>query len=253
MEKLSVVIITFNEERNIARCLESLKDVADDIVVVDSFSTDKTEEICKTFSVNFITRTWEGYSESKNFGNQQAKYNWIFSIDADEAISEELKQSILQVKANGRNKFFSINRLTNYCGHWIKHGGWYPDVKWRFFDRTNTKWEGLIHEELNSKTNENTELLKGECYHYSYYNKEQHLAQADKFSTLVAKDFFEKGKRSTMLKLLFSPIVKFLRDYIFRLGFLDGAAGFIIAKISAQATFQKYSKLRQFHKQNKID
>lgn len=252
MENLSVVIITFNEERNIVRCLDSVKEIADDIVIVDSFSTDKTKEICTSYSVNFISHLWEGYSATKNFANQQAKYNWIFSIDADEAISEELKDAILKAKFKGDKKNYTINRITNYCGHWVKYGGWHPDVKWRFFDRTNTRWEGLIHEELYSKTIEKQALLKGDCYHYSYYNKEQHLQQADKFSTLVAKDFFEKGKKSSMLKLFFSPIIKFLKDYLFRFGFLDGATGFVIARISAHATFQKYYKLKLLYKQNSI-
>ena len=138
---LSVVIITYNEERNIGRCLDSIKDIADDIVVVDSFSTDKTEEICIPYNVNFIKRSWEGYSLTKNFANKQAKHDWIFSIDADEALSEELKHSIMQAKKIGINQTYEICRLTNYCGHWIRHSGWYPDIKLRIFDRGTSDWQ----------------------------------------------------------------------------------------------------------------
>ena len=127
MNKISAVIITYNEERNIARCLDSLKDVADEIVVLDSFSTDGTEEICRQKKAVFIQHEWIGYASSKNIANEKASNDWILSIDADEALSEMLIDSILKIKNQLSDKFYSFNRLTNYCGTWIKHSGWYPD------------------------------------------------------------------------------------------------------------------------------
>ncbi len=248
MLPLSVVIITFNEEKNIARCLDSIQGIADDIVVVDSFSTDKTEEICKKYKVNFVQCKWQGYSLTKNFANQLAKNDWILSLDADEVLSDELKQSVLKVKKEGLLITAKFNRLTNYCGHWIKHCGWYPDVKVRMFDRRITLWEGTIHEELKFSEDISLVHLAGDCLHYSYYTIEQHYKQADKFTSIAAQDLFSQGKKASVLKLIVSPIIKFLRDYIFNLGFLDGSAGFTVCKISAYATFLKYKKLRNIYK-----
>lgn len=250
MPQLSVVIITFNEEKNIGRCLESIRGIADDIVVVDSHSTDQTEAICKNYPVNFIPHNWEGYSDTKNFANAQAKYDWILSLDADEALSDELKNSILEIKKQGLQKTFSFNRLTNYCGHWVKHCGWYPDKKVRIFDRSITRWNGLIHEELTFSEPVDIVHLKGDCLHYSYYTTDQHYLQADKFTTLAAKDLYEKGQRASVFKLLLSPVNKFIRDYFFKLGILDGAAGYTVSKISAYATFLKYKKLRNLYSSN---
>jgi glycosyltransferase involved in cell wall biosynthesis len=245
MPQLSVVIITFNEELNIKRCLDSIQEVADDVVIVDSFSTDKTEEISEKHKVNFIKRKWEGYSETKNFANAQAQFDWILSLDADEALSEELIKSILEIKKDSATGTYKFNRLTNYCGTWIKHCGWYPDTKTRIFDRRTSKWEGKIHEQLI--TVGPAILLKGDCLHYSYYTLDQHYKQSDKFSTLSAQSLYEKGKKASLLKLLLSPVVKFLNDYIFKLGFLDGVAGYTICKISAFTTYLKYKKLRELN------
>ena len=247
MPQLSVVIITFNEEKNIERCLQSVQGVADDVVVIDSFSIDKTESICKAYNVTFIPHTWEGYSATKNFANAQAKHNWILSLDADEALSDELKQSLLALKQLPELTTAKFNRLTNYCGSWIKHGGWYPDTKIRLFDRTITKWTGIIHEELTFSKPVDIKQLKGDCLHYSYYTLEQHYKQADNFTTIAAKDLFVQGKRVSFDKLYISPIVKFIRDYFIKLGFMDGSAGFTVARISAYATYLKYKKLNDLY------
>lgn len=247
MPQLSVVIITFNEEKNIARCIDSVKDLADDIVIVDSFSSDTTTEICKAYHVNFIQRNWEGYSTTKNFANSQAKFDWILSLDADEALSEELKKEIKALKSKSEISTCKFNRLTNYCGSWVKHGGWYPDTKVRLFDRKITKWAGVIHEELHFSKTVDVLHLKGDCLHYTYYTTEQHYKQADKFTTIAAKDLFEQGKKATFDKLYISPITKFIRDYFFKLGFLDGSVGFTIARISAYATYLKYKKLKDLY------
>ncbi|HEX8515383.1 MAG TPA: glycosyltransferase family 2 protein [Bacteroidia bacterium] len=251
MPQLSVVIITYNEEKNIARCLASVQGIADDIVVVDSFSTDQTETICRTYGVNFIRRNWEGYSATKNYANSQAKYNWILSLDADEALSAELKTSILKAKEQTVQLSFKFNRLTNYCGRFIKHCGWYPDTKVRMFDRRTAQWEGTIHEKLVIREGIPVHL-KGDCLHYSYYTIEEHYRQSDKFSTLSAESLFAKGKNASFLKMIFSPAVKFISCYIFKLGILDGNAGFTVCKIMASSTFSKYAKLRKLNALKKL-
>lgn len=247
MPQLSVVIITFNEEKNIGRCLESIQGIADDVVIVDSFSTDATESISKKYKVNFISKKWEGYSPSKNFANAQAKYDWVLSLDADEALSDELKKSILKAKEGKELNTYKFHRLTNYCGSWIKHCGWYPDTKIRIFDRRITKWEGIIHEKLVINSKQEAILLNGDLLHYSYYSIEQHYAQTEKFSTLAAQNMFEKGKKASVLKMYLSPVIKFISDYFIKLGILDGAAGFTICRISAKHSFLKYKKLRELY------
>jgi glycosyltransferase involved in cell wall biosynthesis len=244
LTKLSAVIITFNEEKNIERCLNSLKNIVDEIIVVDSFSSDKTEEICKKFNVTFIKKKWEGFSKTKNFANTFAKNNFILSIDADEEISDELKDSINKITPEENTNVYSFNRITNYCGKWIKHCGWYPDKKIRIFSKINSSWTGGIHEELQFKLPVKEFHLQGNCNHYSYYSIAEHYKQADKYSTLLAKEISAKNKNVSYIKLITSPILRFFRDYIFRLGFLDGYYGFVICKISAYATYLKYKKAK---------
>lgn len=248
MAQLSVVIITLNEERNIGRCLQSVEGIADDVVVVDSGSSDRTETICLEHRGRFISHPWLGFAETKNFANAQAKYPLILSLDADEALSEKLKASVLAVKAmESVNTAFSMNRLTNYCGKWIKHC-WYPDTKIRLFNREHARWTGkVIHEKLTTDPGTGLKHLEGDILHYSYYSIAGHIAQANRFTDLTAEEAFREGKRSGMLRILFKPPVKFIRDYFFKLGFLDGYYGFIVCRISAQATFYKYIKLRQLN------
>jgi len=241
---ISVVIIAFNEAHHIARCVEAAKGVADEVVVVDSFSTDNTVEVCEKLGAKVIQQAWLGYSEQKNFANAQAKNDWVLSLDADEVLDEALQQAILEWK-NKEPVPAAFKRMTNYCGTFIKHGGWYPDIKIRLFNRSTTQWEGVIHESLTGLSRSNTLLLAGDCLHYSYYTKEQHYQQTRNFTTIQAKDLFERGKKAPWFKRLFSPVVKFVMDYVFRGGFLDGAAGFHVARISAYATYLKYSKLHE--------
>ena len=247
---ISVVIITFNEERNIGRCLESVMGVADDIVVVDSFSSDKTKEICEKYCVRFIEHVFEGHIEQKNWAITQARYPHILSLDADEALDDTLKLSILKVKEDFKKAAYSMNRLTNYCGHWVRYCGWYPDTKLRLWDSRCGAWGGdNPHDkyELHSRTTE-VEHLKGDILHYSYYSENDHFKQVEYFTTILANAQFKRGKKAPLLVMYFSPIVKFLKDYIIKLGILDGAIGFKICRISAYATFLKYKKLRTLHK-----
>ena len=253
MPPLSVVIITRNEERNIGRCLGSVKNIADDIVVVDSGSTDRTLEICKQQGARVFEHTWEGYSATKNFANSLAGFDFIFSIDADESLSAGLEKSILELKKKDGITTCRINRLTNYCGQWIRHGGWYPDLKLRFFDRRQAQWEGQIHERLTVPDELNTPVLEGDCFHYSYYSIEGHKAQARRYSELTARDLYEKGKHAGLPLLLFAPLIKFIRLYLLYRGFLDGMAGFTIARISAHAVYIKYAALRRLWRTHESD
>ncbi|MGB0918713.1 MAG: glycosyltransferase family 2 protein [Flavobacteriales bacterium] len=246
MRKLSAVIITFNEARNIKRCIESLQEVADEIVVVDSFSTDATPSICKGLNVQFHQREWKGYSKQKNYGNGLASNDWILSVDADEALSDELKNAITKIKAD-KHENYSFNRLTNYCGKWIKHSGWYPDTKVRLFNRVNSDWNGDVHETLSVDA-KSVKKLKGDLLHYSYTTVSDHVRRTDGYSTLGAQELFDKNKKSSVLNLLFNPWLKFHKLYFLKLGFLDGMAGFTIALITAYGTFLKYIKLYYLEK-----
>jgi glycosyltransferase involved in cell wall biosynthesis len=246
---LSAVVITFNEERNIARCLESLRGVADEVVVVDSGSTDRTEEICRAHGADFVRQEWLGYAAQKNLADGRARHDWILSLDADEALSDELRRSILELKRRGEIRVGRFARLTNYCGHWVRHGGWYPDYKVRLFDRRKARWEGGPHERLEGFSPDEVVRLAGDCLHYSYDSVQDHLRQADRFTTLSAEALFRQGRRAGLLERRLRPAWKFVLDYLLRLGFLDGAAGLRIARISADATRMKYLKLERLRRE----
>jgi len=247
MVSLSVIIITFNEERNIARCLQSVQSVADEIVVLDSFSTDQTAEICKEYGVRFVQHQFDGHIEQKNRAVSLAKFPYVLSLDADEALDEVLIQSIQEVRQNWTQDAYSMNRLTNYCGTWIYHCGWYPDRKLRLWDARKGKWGGVNpHDKFElSNSDSTTRHLKGNILHYSYYTIDDHYRQVHYFTDILAKAQFEAGKRTNLIAMYLSPVIKFLRDYFLKMGILDGMAGFRISRISAYATFLKYRKIRQ--------
>jgi len=245
--KLSVVIITFNEERNIERCLLSIQKVADEIVVVDSFSTDKTLEICEKHHVRLIQNTFEGHIQQKNFALQQATNDWILSLDADEALTDELTQSILTIKNEAVQSYqlYEMNRLTNYCGAWVKHCGWYPDTKIRLINRNFAKWGGVNpHDKLEAFTPQKVGFLKGDLLHYSYYTKEDHLKQIEYFSKIAAGELFKQGKNVSVLTVYLKMTAQFFKSFVLKLGVLDGKTGWQISKLSAFATYRKYSLLR---------
>ena len=245
MTDLSVVIITFNEAKNIRRAIESSLKITDDVVVWDSFSDDQTPFICAEYPVRFFQHNWEGYSISKNKANAQAKYDWILSLDADEALDIVLEKSILQWK-KCQPVPASFKRLTNYCGSWIRHCGWYPDVKFRLFNRTTTQWEGLIHERLEDASNAEVALLNGDCLHYSYYTAEDHYSQALKFVTIMAQENVNKGRRTSFMMRYISAGFKFFQMYILKAGILDGRAGYWVCRRSAWAAFMKYKLWFEF-------
>ncbi len=252
MIKISVVIISFNEEKNIERCLLSVKEVADEIIVLDSFSKDATENICRKHGVRFVQHAFDGHIQQKNRAISFASNPHILSLDADEALDDTLVKSIKQVKANFIKDAYYMNRLTNYCGHWVKHCGWYPDAKLRLWDSRKGHWTGINpHDKYELfKGDKNSGFLKGDILHYSYYSVEDHYKQVEYFTSISAKAYFEKGKYAAWYKLIANPIAKFIDHYILHLGFLDGKAGYLISRISAYATYLKYKKLRKLQKQS---
>ncbi len=250
MPLLSAVITTLNEEKNIGRCLNSLQDVADDIVVLDAFSSDQTEAICCSYPrVRFFQRDWEGYSAAKNYANQLAAHDYIFSLDADEALSDELKMQIASIKKNYQYEAYSFNRLNNYCGQWIYYCDWYPDKKIRLWNRQKARWEGAIHESLAFEKMPTKKHVTGDILHYSYNSIEQHISIACKYSELAARELVKKNKKIGFVKLWFSPFWRFITIFWLKQGFRDGFYGLIIAMTSAYAGFLKYALVKHYHKQ----
>lgn len=246
MTPLSVVIITFNEEKNIARCIRSVQSLADDIVVVDSHSADKTCEIAASLGARVIEHPFEGHIEQKNFAISQAKYPHILSLDADEALSGELAAEIANVKQEWKADAYWMNRLTSYCGQWIRHGGWYPDRKLRLWDSRKGKWGGINpHDKFEPAAGSQAAFLKGDILHYSYYSLREHLLQVSNFTEIGAASLYKAGKRSSLWKILVNPLAKFIHGYFLKAGFLDGFYGLVISIISSHATFLKYVRLRQ--------
>lgn len=243
--KLSAVIITYNEERNIARCLDSLQGVADDVVVLDSYSSDRTAEICRAKGARFFQHKFRDYSDQKNRANALALHPVILSIDADEALGAPLQKSILNALANwGEHEAYRMNRLTNYCGHWIYHCGWYPDRKLRLFDRRRGHWGGPNpHEIVVMDADSRVGFLAGDLLHFSYNSVEEHYTRSRKYADMAVKALLDAGKKTNPLQVYGSPAVKFLRNYVFRKGFLDGRTGFTICKIAALETWWKYKGL----------
>lgn len=248
--QLTSTIITYNEERNIGRCIDALLPISDEIIVLDSFSDDRTVEICKEKGVKVVQRKWEGYAATKNHLNTLASNEYIFSVDADEAPNEALQKEIAKIKKDGLAGVYNVNRLTNYCGKWIRHSGWYPDVKIRIFPKSICKWEGaFVHEELVIEGNPSVKVLGGHLLHFSYYSQKEHRERADKYSALTAQKMYENGKRVGPIRPYLSALGRFFAMFIVKRGFLDGKAGFTIARISAQSNIFKYKELRRIQRE----
>jgi glycosyltransferase involved in cell wall biosynthesis len=248
--KISATIITLNEEKNIGRCIDSLLNVADEIIVLDSFSIDKTVEIAQNKNVRVIQQQFMGYGKTKYYATTLAQHDWILSLDADEALDEILKQEIISLKSNADADAFSVNRLNNYCGQWIRHGSWYPDTKIRLFHRQKFNWnDAEVHEKVVSNLPDvKIRKLNGHILHYTVSTVRQHHGQAKKFASIAAADANNHGKKSNLFLVVLSPAFKFVRDYFFKLGFLDGKNGFLIAWISAKAKYWKYHQLYRLQK-----
>jgi glycosyltransferase involved in cell wall biosynthesis len=253
MHKISVVIITLNEEKNIQSCLDSVDAIADEIVVVDSFSTDNTQEICRhNEKVRFFQNKFEGYIEQRNWAIKMATHHHILAIDADEMLSDQLKKSIKELKNDWTHDCYSFNRLNNFCGKWIKHCGWYPDVKLRLFDSRRGKFGGINpHDKLQMEPNATCKHIKGDLLHFSYTTITEHVLQQIKFSDIKSQSLYNKGTRIYSFKIFSSPIVSFIKNFILKRGFLDGFYGFVICMNTSYYSFLTYAKLWDMHKHKK--
>ncbi|MGD0583413.1 MAG: glycosyltransferase family 2 protein [Bacteroidales bacterium] len=245
MSQLSAVIITYNEADFIGSCLGSIQGIADEIIVVDSFSSDSTKEICKLFNVRFVEHVFEGYIEQKNWGLTLATHKWILSLDADEALSEELRRSILEAKKDLKFDGYYFNRRNNYCGKWLRFSGWYPDRHLRLFESARGRWAGLNpHDKFRLDKGCRTGRLKGDLLHWNFLSYEEHLEKMNRFSSIAASSYFNAGKRSGQLTASIHMAWSFFRSFILRAGFLDGYHGYKICSISAYGCYMKYYKLR---------
>lgn len=249
MNKISAVIITYNEGANIERCILSLKSVVDEVIVSDSNSTDNTVAIAKSLGATVIVAPFIGYGATKNRANKAALYDWVLSIDADEALDEQLVSELAKTKQDLNEKsVYIFQRLNNYCGHWINHGGWYPDKKTRLFNKKFVQWNHAeVHEQLDIPSDFIQKTLTGKLLHYSYSTIESHKNKIENYSTRGAEQAFKNGKRASWVKIYASPAFRFFRDYFIKLGFLDGKSGLIIATLTAKEVHLKYKKLLNLH------
>lgn len=237
---LSVAIITYNEEDIIGRTLESVKDIASEIIVVDSHSTDRTRDIAKSYGAKVYVEDWKGYAEQKNSALKKCTQEWILFLDADEIVSEELKNSIKKELKNPKADGYLINRRTYYMGKLLKYT-WQPEWRLRLVKKeANPKWKGEIHEVLEIESSKISKL-KGDIYHYSYKDLSDHVIKAMEFSKKVA--FQKKTKKVNFLYIFFRPLWAFLKTYIFKKGFMDGYPGLIASMMTMFYTFLKYAFL----------
>jgi glycosyltransferase involved in cell wall biosynthesis len=241
--KISATIITYNEERNLPRAIESLR-CCDEILVVDSGSTDRTVAIAERFGARVTEANWRGYAGQKNYASDQATHDWVLSIDADEALSEDLEAEIWQLKKNGPTyDAYTLPRLAQYLGKWILYSGWYPDRKIRLFDRRKACWVGdYVHESV--KVTGTVGALKGNLLHYTCGSLTEHLKTMDRYTTLAAEELAARKKPIGLRQLLLDPIWTFFKTYILQRGFLDGLEGLTIAYMAALYTFLKYAKAK---------
>jgi glycosyltransferase involved in cell wall biosynthesis len=252
MTKISAVIITYNEEQYLDQCLSSLEDVADEIVVVDSYSTDRTRQIAEARSARFILHEFEGYIEQKNWAVAQASHPYILSLDGDEMLSEELRTSILGIKDDLRYDGYFFNRLNNFYGTWVRHSGVYPNRKIRLFHREKGIWGGINpHDRFILQKGTRKTRLNGDLLHYMYSSLEDHLDKIMNFTSISAASHYKMGIRSNPYKLIVHPTWRFLRDYFINQGFRDGLTGYTVCYLNAYAGYLKYLKLQQLEKRSR--
>jgi glycosyltransferase involved in cell wall biosynthesis len=241
--KISATIITCNEERRIARTIESLR-CCDEIVVVDSGSTDRTVEIAQQLGARVVDSPWPGYAKQKNLAAAKAANDWILSLDADEALSEALEAEIWQLRKNGPEfDAYTMPRMAQYLGRWILHSGWYPDRKVRLYDRGKATWVGdFVHESV--EPHGSVGHLKSNILHYTYDSISEHVRTMDGYTTLAAQEIVSRHQSVGWSNLILEPAWTFLRTYLLQRGFLDGPEGLMIAYMAAMYTVLKYAKAR---------
>ncbi len=247
--KISAVLITFNEADRIRDALETCRGVADEIVVLDSFSTDATAEIAREYGAAFHQRAFTDFGSQKNAALEKASHDWVLSLDADERLSAELRDEIVALKGRddpGADGFL-VNRRTYYLGRWIRHSGWYPDRKLRLFRRSRARWEGRIHEKV--VLDGPVSRLRGDIVHHTYRDVADHVARVNHYSGLQAREILARGTRLLRLRSILAPPSTFLRSYVFKLGFLDGYPGLVVAVISSWAAALKYLKAHELREE----
>ncbi len=249
--KISATIIAFNEERNIARVIESLR-CCDEILVLDSGSNDRTVEIAAKHGARVVEASWHGYAAQKNIAAQLASHDWILALDADESLSEALEAEIWQIKkAEPAFDGYTVPRLAQYLGRWILHSGWYPDRKIRLFNRQKARWVGdFVHESV--KLTGSVGHLEFNLLHFTCSSLSEHLRSMDGYTTLAAQEIVTHGKCPGIGRLLLDPPWTFLHTYFLKLGFLDGVEGISIAYMGALYNFVKYFKARQMSPGRKV-
>jgi hypothetical protein len=244
MNRLSVCLITLNEEHNLPRALASLAGIADEIVVVDSGSIDRTEPIAREHGAAFFERSWTNYSEQKNFAAESARNEWVFSMDADEELSSALQSSLLDWKKHEPQfAVYEMARKTWYLGAWIKHSGWYPDFQRRLYRKDAAEFSGIIHESL--KFEGKPGRLAGDLLHYTVRSFAEHEAKVERYTTLAAQQMHTAGERSWRAAMWFATPWSWFQNYFLRGGFLDGYRGALIAQMAARSVRIKYKKLGQ--------
>ncbi len=249
MNGISAVIITLNEEKNIGRCIDSVKMVADEVIVLDSFSTDRTVMIAQEKGAVVKQLAFNRYIEQKNRAVQLASYEYVLSLDADEALSEELAASILACKKDLKGFAFTMNRSNYFCGKFIRHGLWYPDRKLRLFKKQDGVWGGYDpHDKVIVPAGTSIKHLRGDLLHYAYYSVEGYIEKNEKISIIAAHSLFESGIKKHWLKVYLSPAWEFLNGYFLRLGFLDGYYGWLIAVHTANQSFMKHQLLQRLQR-----
>lgn len=247
MERLSAVIITLNEADNIERALRSLEGFADEVVVVDSGSTDGTVEKARELGARVVHRAFSGYGEQKQFASDQASHPWVLNIDADEHPSAELKAGIRAVLERPVHAAYSMNVLTSYCGKYIRHCGWYPNRKLRLWDRRQGHMSAdKVHEGWNVGPGLSTGHVAGDLLHEGFPSIDSHLERILHYSEIGARFDLGRGKRISWLKLWLGPSVVFIKTFLIRGGFLDGLPGYLVCRNSAIAASVKYSKMRLY-------
>ncbi len=246
--RISATIITLNEEKNLGRVCESLRGAVDEIVVVDSLSQDRTRQVALEFTSQFFPHPFESYSAQKNVAATKASHPWILSIDADECLSDELRQSILKLKADGAPRdtaAYRFARRARYLGGWIRHSGWYPDYKTRLYDRNRARWVGdYVHESL--VVDGPVVLIPGDLLHFTVNSISDHVTRLNRYTTLAANHSASEGKQFSIPGCLFTPPLTFLKTYLLQRGFLDGWRGLCIAAFASWYVFLKQVKLWEF-------
>ncbi|MCD4769528.1 MAG: glycosyltransferase family 2 protein [Bacteroidales bacterium] len=249
MIRVSAVIITFNEERNIGRCIRSLAGVVDEIVVVDSSSTDSTREICESLDVRFITNRFESYVQQKNYAVKMTTHPYVLSLDADEELSRELQRSIIEVKKHWEYDAYQLIRRTAYSESIEPGDSRYVEKKIRLWKKSRGVWGGMNpHDMVVLDDGIKVGTLAGDLLHYTYFSVDEHRQKVERFSSLSARALYEAGISYNIFKLLFSPVWKFIKNYFLRLGILNGVEGLKVEFRAAKGNYQKYVKLRSFIK-----